>query len=161
MCFVIIIDQLFWFLLFYSYNSAVDLTLDCKLGTFYHKSTYCTVSISCIAANVFSINLFTYLLTYLLKPHSLNINQWAAELADSCGLTVRWPLIAVTWCSLRPFIGQTARRYWTRAYNRLTHCVCVCHRQTDGQTDNRSRLTGICSLSLVLQCCCPLLRRTV
>jgi len=36
MCFVIIIEQLFWFLLFYDYDSAVDLTLGCKLGSFYH-----------------------------------------------------------------------------------------------------------------------------
>jgi len=31
MCFVIIIEQLFGFLLLYSYVSAVDLTLGCKL----------------------------------------------------------------------------------------------------------------------------------
>jgi len=38
MCFVIIIEWLFWFLLFYSYDSPVNLTLGCKLGSVYHKS---------------------------------------------------------------------------------------------------------------------------
>jgi len=36
MCFVIIIEQLFGFLLFEGYDS-IALTLDCKLGSFYHK----------------------------------------------------------------------------------------------------------------------------
>jgi len=41
MCFVIIVERLFWFLLLSSYyDSAVDLTLGCKLESFYNKCAY-------------------------------------------------------------------------------------------------------------------------
>jgi len=39
MCFVTIIERLFRFLLFKSYD-CVAFTLGCKLGRFYHKLTY-------------------------------------------------------------------------------------------------------------------------
>ena len=51
-CFVIIIERLFQFLLFWGYDSAVDLTLGCKLESSYNKYTVAADSTTQIPANL-------------------------------------------------------------------------------------------------------------